>query len=135
LSDADKNFNKLKGLGYTFTDTHSNSGFANYLTTKGYRIGKDRQGNEYLYDKNYNLVTNNNDVFINSDYFGSEYGTGYAIGSDGRFHFSDNMFALDKSSPYYQQVKKYIESLQKDNKEAFVYSKNLFDQNTSLSNS
>lgn len=135
LSEADKNFNKLKGLGYTFADTHSNSGFANYLKTKGYRIGKDRQGNEYLYDKNYNLVTNNNDVFIDSDYFGSEYGTGYAIGSDGRFHFSDNMFALDKSSPYYQQVRKYIENLQKDNKEAFVYSKNLFDQNTSLSNS
>lgn len=132
LSQAEKN--KAKLTGWTFTNNHSDALFNNYLASNQYMIGKDREGTEYLLDKNYNIVTGKNDTNIESNYYKDNYGSGYTIGQDGRFYAGAGMFTMDQSNPYYTQIKSYIDRLNTKNKEAWVSSENAFDMNTTLSN-
>lgn len=132
LSQAEKN--KAKLTGWTFADNHSNALLNQYLSNNQYRIGTDKEGTQYILDKNYDIVTGKNDTDIEANYYNDGYGSGYAIGQDGRFYVGDNMFSMDQNSPYYTQIKGYVDRIKQQNKDAYVYSKNAFDMNTTLSN-
>lgn len=132
LSVAEQN--KAKLAGWTFADNHSNALLNQYLSNNQYRIGTDKEGTQYILDKNYNIVTGKNDTGIEANYYNAGYGSGYAIGQDGRFYVGDNMFSMDQNSPYYTQIKGYVDRIKQQNKDAYVYSKSAFDMNTTLSN-
>lgn len=132
LSQAEKN--KAKLTGWSFADNHSNALLNQYLSNNQYRIGTDKEGTQYILDKNYNIVTGKNDTGIEANYYNTGYGSGYAIGQDGRFYVGDNMFSMDQNSPYYTQIKGYVDRIKQQYGDAWTSSAGVFDMNTTLSN-
>lgn len=132
LSVAEQN--KAKLTGWTFADNHSNALLNQYLSNNQYRIGTDKEGTQYILDKNYNIVTGKNDTGIEANYYNAGYGSGYAIGQDGRFYVGDNMFSMDQNSPYYTQIKGYVDRIKQQYGDAWTSSAGVFDMNTTLSN-
>lgn len=118
LSTREKNLKKLKSDSYSdFKNQTGNVQFDKYLKDNNYQVAKDSSDNYYVFDKDWNLVSNKGTVFIDDDYTSSTYHQGYVVGADGRWQVSNDMQAFDQNSPYYQQVQDYINKLKEQNKE------------------
>lgn len=123
VSLAEKNKKALLADGWSDNvDTSGNKALSDYLRKNKYSILSDRDGVNYIFDKDFNPVQNVATMYANSDWTNqNDYNTGYGVSADGRVWFG-NVDDIQEGHDFYDQWNEYLQGIRSNRDQLFSQS-------------